>query len=263
MDSNQCIARTRYSRCQLTVLTKGRHQLRLEAPWKVFGPVKGSGTFFSPEIFENVPAYYLSNSTAGILSGDLLEAEINVAPESGAQIIVPAANKVFSMSGGNAGQNCRFRVGSKAGLFYYGNQLIPYAKANYYQNYEYRLEAGATLVALEFFVPGRLAGGEAFAFSRVKLRSRIFLEERLVLDDRLCLEDSDSSGKRLPGVIGLENQVIGACYIAGPLVEALGNKVNNCGQKAGFTKPCPGLLVGRVLANNVQEAESALVKIFK
>ncbi len=261
MDSNQCATRGRFSRCQLTVLTGGRHRLRFDAPWKVFGPVNGGGTFFTPETFKDVPAYYLSNSTAGILNGDLLEAEITVAPKSSARIIAPAANKVFSMPSGGARQNCCFQIGPGAGLFYYGNQLIPYDKADYHQDYEYHLETGATLVALEFFVPGRLAGGEAFAFSRVKLRSRIFLEGQLVLDDRLYLEHLDTLGRRLPGVIAPETPVIGTCYIAGPLVESLENKASNS-QKAGFTIPHPGLLVGRVLGSNAQEAESELVKVF-
>lgn len=262
MDSNSCVVGGRFSCCQLKVLAEERYRLRVEAPWKVFGPVRGEGTCFTPESFKDIPAFYLSNSTAGILSGDRLEAEITIAPGSSARIIVPSANKVFSMPGGGAGQKCSFHIGTGAGLFYYGNQLIPYAKADYYQDYEYCLEPGANLAVLEYFVPGRLAGGECLAFSRIKLRSRIFFDGLLVLDDRLYLEPLDLLGRNLTGVITTEAPVIGTCYLAGPLAESVVNNFNSSGSKTGFTNPCSGLLVGRALGSNVQEVEAELIKIF-
>lgn len=261
MDSNQCAVGRRFSRCQLKVLAEERYRLRVEAPWKVFGPVHGEGTCFTPESFKDSPAFYLSNSTAGILSGDHLEAEITIASGSTTRIIVPTANKVFSMTDGGAGQQCSFQIATGAGLFYYGNQLIPYAKADYCQDYEYRLEPGANLAVLEYFVPGRLAGGECFAFSRIKLRCRIFFEGSLVLDDRLYLEPLDL-GWNLTGVITPEAPVIGTCYLAGPLAESVVNNFDSSESKTGFTNPCPGLLVGRALGSNVQEVEAELIKIF-
>lgn len=263
MDSNPCAVGGRFSRCHLKVLAPERHRLRVEAPWKVFGPVRGEGTCFTPESFQDSPAFYLSNSTAGILSGDRLEAEIRIAPGASARIIVPSATKVFSMPGGGAGQKCSFHIGTGAGLFYYGNQLIPYAKADYYQDYEYRLEPEANLAVLEYFVPGRLAGGECFAFSRIKLRSRIFFDGSLVLDDRLYLEPLDLLGRNLTGVITPETPIIGTCYLAGPLAESVVNNLDNSGVKAGFTSPCPGLLVGRAFGGNVQEVEAELIKVFR
>lgn len=263
MDSNPCAVGGRISRCQLKMLAAARYRLRVEAPWKVFGPVRGEGTCFTPESFKDSPAFYLSNSTAGILSGDHLEAEIRIAPGSSARIIVPAANKVFSMPGGSAGQKCSFQIGTGAGLFYYGNQLIPYAKADYYQDYEYRLEPEANLAVLEYFVPGRLAGGESFAFSRIKLRSRIFFGDSLVLDDRLYLEPLDLLGRNSTGVITPEAPVIGTCYLAGSLAESVIDNFHSSRTKTGFTNPCPGLVVGRALGSSVQEVEAELIKIFE
>ena len=99
MDSNAGIA-GETGCCELTVLDRGRHQLRIESPWKLFGPVINNEDHLKLKVFNNLPTYYLSNSTAGLLAGDRLTVDVKLMPGTGAKIIAPAATKVFSMQTG-------------------------------------------------------------------------------------------------------------------------------------------------------------------
>jgi urease accessory protein UreH len=251
--------------CELTVLDRGRHQLRIESPWKLFGPVINNEDQLKLAAFDNLPTYYLSNSTAGLLAGDHLAVNVKLMPGTGAKIIVPAATKVFSMREGCAAQNLRFAVGTAATLFYYGNQLIPYTRSNYIQNADYHLETGASLVAMEFLTPGRMAGGEVFAFERLRLRSRIFLNRNLILDDRLFVNPNATGGELIaqPGALDPGRPVIGTLYLAGRIVAEV-TKLDALERQPGlgFTAPAPELIVGRAAAATVQEAEKALKMIF-
>jgi urease accessory protein len=264
MDSNAGVV-GEASCCELTVLDRGRHQLRIESPWKLFGPVINNEDQLKLAAFDNLPTYYLSNSTAGLLAGDRLAANVKLMPGTGAKIIAPAATKVFSMREGYATQNLQFAVGTAATLFYYGNQLIPYAQSDYTQNADYHLETGASLVVMEFLTPGRVAGGEVFAFERLRLRSRIFLNQKLILDDRLSINPNAAGGELIaqPGVFNPGRLVIGTLYLAGRIVAEV-TKLDALDRQPGlgFTAPDPELIVGRAIASTVQEAEKALKVIF-
>jgi urease accessory protein len=264
MDSNAGIA-GETGCCELTVLDRGRHQLRIESPWKLFGPVINNEDHLKLKVFNNLPTYYLSNSTAGLLAGDRLTVDVKLMPGTGAKIIAPAATKVFSMREGCATQNLRFTVGTDATLFYYGNQLIPYARSNYSQRADYLLESGASLVVMEFFTSGRVAGGEVFAFERLRLRSRIYLNQNLILDDRLFVNPNTADGALIdqPGVLEPGRMVIGTLYLAGRIAAEV-TKLDALDRQPGlgFTAPAPGLIVGRAVAPTAQKAEKALKVIF-
>lgn len=254
------------SYCELTVLDKGRHQLRIESPWKLFGPVIDNEDSHRLDAFNDFPAYYLSNSTAGLLAGDNLEATVKLMPGTGAKIIAPAATKAFSMQEGCASQNFRFLVGSGATLFYYGNQLIPYVGANYTQFADYNLESDSSLAVMEFFTPGRVASGEAFAFEEIRLRSRIFLNKSLILDDRLYINPASYREGSIykPGIIEPERMVIGTLYLAGRIIAKV-KKLDKIDQQPwiGFTAPHPEMIIGRAICKTVQEAEKVLKVIFE
>jgi urease accessory protein UreH len=261
MDPVRCIAREP-NRFRLTVLPGQRHQLTVEAPWKVFGPLEIGTPEFIPGWPERFPSFYLTNSTAGILDGDLLEGEIHLAEKTGIHLIAPAATRVFSMPEGKASQRLQFELEPESNLAYYGNQLIPYASADFEQQNDYRLDGSASLMVMEFFAPGRIGTGEWFKFKRLRLRNRIFIDNRLVLDDRLYL-DTGKCAVLNPGIITPERSIIGTVYLAGGLVKRF--RLDNPHQipHLAFTKPHPDLIVGRAIYASLQGAELALREMIK
>jgi Urease accessory protein UreH len=261
MDTVQCNAREA-NRFRLTVLPGKKHQLTVEAPWKIFGPLENGTPEFIPGWSDRLPSFYLTNSTAGILAGDLLEGEIRLAEKTGINLIAPAATRVFSMPGGKASQRLQFELEPESNLAYYGNQLIPYASADFEQQNDYRLDGSASLMVMEFLTPGRIGTGELFRFKQLRLRNRIFIDKRLVLDDRLYL-DTGKCAVSNPGIITPERPIIGTVYLAGRLVERFCLDRPHQIPNLAFTMPHPNLIVGRAICASLQNAELALRKAIK
>jgi urease accessory protein UreH len=264
MDSNQCLAGT--SRLELTVIPEGSHHLYSEPPWKVFGPIAHGDSGVFPDWPSDPPVYYLTNMTAGILAGDKLEGQIHLQKNTAAHIIAPAATRIFSMPGGSeARQKIHFSLAAGSRLDYYANQIIPYAGANFSQTNEYWLDPTASLAAMEFFTPGRMAAGERFAFYRLELRNRIVYGETLILDDRLNIKPSNPN--ELPdgtdGTLSIRRPVIGTVYLAGPVTHQI--RLEKCPgiPFTGFTQPHPQLIIGRSIQSSVQEAENTLRRSLK
>lgn len=247
-------------RFKLTIIEGKKHHLRLQSPWKIFGPVEKGEVLFDDRLEAEMPAYYLTNSTAGILAGDLLEGSIRLQENTKAKVLAPSATRVFTMPAGTASQSLTVSLAADSMLLYSAHQLIPYRSARFIQDNDYRLEKGASLAVLEVFVPGRIAGGESFAFQDIRQRTRIFLEDRLVLDDRWVVKDLAPQGC----FVSFRTRVVGTLYVAGPLVESLlMERLVDTDPMMGFTRPHPHLLIGRALAVNAQSAENRLKSAFQ
>lgn len=262
MDQESCAAR-RVSELRLEIGRDGRHRSYVETPWKIFGPVYHPNDV-GIKAWEKDPAYFLSNTTAGILAGDNLSAEIEVDDNVTTQIITPAATKIFSMPHGSAAQNIHFHLKPGARLYYHGNQLIPYRNADYRQSTAYRLDDNAALIAMDFFAPGRIAGEEAFAFRKVRIRTRVYVEEQLLLDDRIFVDGGKAEDFMRPGVFAARDSlVMGTLIIVAG--QSMKNKLNelSIGEQVQYTMPEPNLLVGRALTKSAQEAECYFKKVIR
>jgi urease accessory protein len=259
MDPNQCFAGA--SLFKLTITPEGGHRLYSEPPWKLFGPVTHCDSSVFPSWPAGMPIFYLSNMTAGIMAGDKLEGNIHLQKNTAANMIVPAATRVFSMpDGSEAGQNLYFSLAAGSALDYYANQIIPYAGANFSQSNEYWLDLTASLAVMEFFTPGRMASGERFAFYRLQLRNRIFYDNTLILDDRLNIKPTKPNEftNGYDGIISIQRPVIGTVYLAGPVTRQIRLEKFPGIPFTGFTQPHPQLIVGRSIQSSVQEAENTL-----
>lgn len=254
MDQELCAARG-VSELRLEVEPGGRHRSYVETPWKIFGPVYHPNDA-GVKAWDNDPAYFLSNTTAGILSGDKLTAKIQINDHVKTQIITPSATKIFSMPDGFASQNIDFYLKPNARLYYHGNQLIPYRNADYQQTVNYRLYDNAFLAAMDFFAPGRIADDEAFAFRKVRIRTRVFVDDHLLLDDRIFTDGGKTENYLRPGVFPTKDRlVLGTLLMVNRTMNKIKfNELMDC-EAVRFTMPDSRLLVGRALVNNVQDAE--------
>jgi urease accessory protein len=230
---------------------------RVQAPWKLFGPLSVPG---KPD------TYVVANVTAGIFGGDRLRAEIDLSPGTQARVTTPAATRVHSgVGGGWACQSLDFRIGQRAHLWYWPQQVIPLAGALYRQETTFRLAEGAGLVTGAVLAPGRLAMGEALAYRCLLMCTSIYLQDELVLRDRALLRPAEGW---LAGPGSLAGYAyVATLYIAGEAARwpALAEPAVRWGGGAdaivGYSRPHPLLRVARVLGRDLEPVLAVLAHL--
>jgi urease accessory protein len=147
------------------------------------------------------------NPTAGILSGDELRTEVHV--RNGARLLLtaPSATRVFTMLSGSARAEQRFVVEGGGFLEVWPEPLVPHRAARYRQDTVLEVaESGEALVA-DFFLPGRVARAELWAWDRLTLNLRVVVGGDLVLRERF-----DQTGEELRQLAELAGKQDGAAF---------------------------------------------------
>lgn len=236
------------------------------APLRLFGPLYRDAA--------GGAQLYLTNTTAGILQGDVLEVDVTLEAGASALLTAPAAQKVFSMRGGGAAQTCRFRLGPGARLVYWPDQVIPFRDCDYRQETEFHLEDGAAVVAADLLSPGRVAYGEAFAFGHLDLRTRFYLNSRLMLADLLqCRPEGEGRDLtvwgRLEGHRYLANIYAAGAGVTRALAEDTAVRVAAAVERsggrllAGCSQPWEQGLVVRMLGETLEAVRQGACAIFE
>ena len=146
------------------------------------------------------------NSTAGLFSGDVIDTSIEV--QSGAQMLVtsPSATRAHRMPAGRATVRQSIRVASGGWLELLPALFIPHAGSDYFQETSVRIEPAARFLSFETFVPGRVASGEAWQFTRFESRFQLSYDSRPVARETYTLAPQS------PSVQALRNQFPAACH---------------------------------------------------
>ncbi|HUP04164.1 MAG TPA: urease accessory protein UreD [Bryobacteraceae bacterium] len=154
---------------------------RQDPPWKVVRAfsVPGAGALV-----------HLHNVSGGVLAGDRLSLDVEVADGASTQITTTGATRLYRHRAGAADSEQRntFTVGAGGLLEYLPDAVIPYAGSRHAQCTEVRLGTGAALLWWEVVAPGRLAAGERFAFERLRLENKVYAGPRLVVRENALLE---------------------------------------------------------------------------
>ena len=133
---------------------------------------------------ETMAFIYVQNPTGGLFGGDRLVVKIDAGNETRAHLTTQSATKVYRTDDRGAEQHVDLSVGDGAYLEYVPDTLIPHARSRLEQSLCVRLGRGASFVGTELVAPGRLAGGERFAYTRLKLSTSV----RGPADSELCAE---------------------------------------------------------------------------
>lgn len=125
------------------------------------------------------------NPTAGILSGDRLEASVSV--ETGAAVLLttPSASRVFRMREGEARSLQRFQVARGAWLEVLPEPLVPHRGSVFHQRTELSVEPGGAAFYADLLFPGRIAHGEAWGWRRLVLELEARAGAELLIRERL------------------------------------------------------------------------------
>jgi urease accessory protein len=133
------------------------------------------------------------NQTAGILGGDSITTHVVVEPGARVLLSSPSAARFHPSHGREARLDQTFEVRSGGSLDVFPEISIPQRDSRSCQRTAIHLEQGGELLYLETLAPGRVASGEAFAFSHYSWRTDIRAAGRLVHRERVSLTPPDDS----------------------------------------------------------------------
>jgi urease accessory protein len=133
---------------------------------------------------------HLHNVSGGVLAGDDLHLDIDVAPHGRAQVTTTGATRIYRHRDGapDSRQTVSISVAECGVLEYLPDALIPFAGSRHRQDTCITLAQGATLFGWETVAPGRQAMGERFQFARLRLTMKIDSPSGPVLLEEFLLE---------------------------------------------------------------------------
>ncbi len=125
------------------------------------------------------------NPTAGILSGDRLEAAVVVAPGAALLLTTPSASRVFRMREGEANSLQQFAVAAGGWLEVLPEPLVPHRGSRFHQRTTLTVEPGGSAFYADLLLPGRVAHGEIWSWDRLVLDLEVRSAGDLLLRERL------------------------------------------------------------------------------
>lgn len=133
---------------------------------------------------------HLHNVSGGVLGGDQLELNVEVAADARAQITTTGATRLYRCRYGSpaAVQQSVIEVGPGGLLEYVPDPLLPFAGSRYRQHTRVELAAGAGLFWWEMLAPGREGRGERFGYDELELSFALRAEGRPIAYERARLE---------------------------------------------------------------------------
>ncbi len=253
-ESNKCW----HARLDLEIL-KGRQGTELGRRSHQ-GPLRIQRPFF-PEGLETIHLYLL-HPPGGIVGGDNLEINIEMAPEAKAVITTPAAQKLYR----SAGETCRLEteinLGSGAQLDWLPAETIVFDGAKVGAVQRVNLAKGAKFVGWEMGCFGRPASGIEFAHGRVAFHFEIYRESIPLLVERANIAGGSSVLRAPWGYAGLAAFGTLYCVCTGDeQLEALTTQFqNHCRIAAGVRAAATRL--DEVVALRVHAANLEAVRAF-
>ncbi|MGC2400067.1 MAG: urease accessory protein UreD [Acidobacteriaceae bacterium] len=159
------------------------HCARQDPPWKVVR------AFPNPA---GESLVHINNISGGVFGGDHLNLRINLGPGTAAQITTTGATRLYRPREGTADALLcnEVHLGKGALLEYLPDSVIPFRDARCEQRTNVHLDSGATLFWWEIIAPGRVASGELFAYSSLRLNSSITSQGHPIYTDRVHFNPS-------------------------------------------------------------------------
>ena len=183
----------------------------------------------------------------GVMAGDRLELDVDVAEGAHAVVVAQAATKLHAMEPpGVAEQRMRIRVAAGGRLEFHPGLTIPFAGSAFRQSVEVDLEEGAAFAWFERWSAGRVARGERHAYRHASSRLRVRVDGVPVHADALELDPERAAG---PGLFE------GHAYVASGVIVGGGDPgLGSFSEQAGVTQAAyplgPNRWAARALADD-------------
>jgi urease accessory protein len=199
----------------------------------------------------------------GILSGDRSRIHVELGDGAEACIVGAAATQVYRMPAGEAMQEVRLCLGRGSRLLWLPQPLILFAGACFRQDLRVELAPMSRLALLDVLVPGRLAHGEQFQFTRFESRVEICDQAGVCLSAERARIEPGRSSPATAGLFGA-TPVLGSLYLLGAGIDAEGlcsrAALLCAGGAAVLPNGCGALI--RVLGTSASEVRGRLLAIW-
>jgi len=209
---------------------------------------------------------YLLNPSGGILQGDVLETDIVVEAGAKAFVTTPSANKFYKMDEGHATLRNRITVANNGVLEYMPEYNIPFAQSSVLQETDFDLDPGATLIAFDMIVPGRMEKGEFFEYDLYSSKVSIRVDGKLLAHEVAKIEPNRSNPRGI-GILDGRN-IYGTVFLYqdelnSELKEAISQVLNNnpC-VEGGLTFLTKSLAVIKFLGDNLTDCQQVVNEIW-
>jgi len=215
----------------------------------------------SPAVCHNV----LVHPPGGIVGGDVLGIDIELAGQSHALITTPGATRFYRSAGELARQSVSARVGAEARLEWLPLETICHPRSLAENRLRFELEAGAEMIGWDLLALGLPASGEAFdagCFTQAIELPGVWLERGVIDGGDTLLLDSPLgwAGQRVLATLWFAGGSALAADRRDALLDAARalSAGHALARSAGATAPHERLVVLRVLAARVEPAMQLL-----
>jgi urease accessory protein len=133
---------------------------------------------------------YTATYGGGLLGGDAIELDVDVAQGASALLATQASTKVYRSACG-ASQRLRARVSDDSLLVLLPDPVTAFAGSRYTQEQRIDLEPGGSLVLVDWVTAGRVAAGERWRFDGYTNRMFVRRASTLLLHDAVSLRGAD------------------------------------------------------------------------
>ena len=127
------------------------------------------------------------NPTGGLVGGDRLSIDVNLAAGTHAVLTTPSATRVYRTDAEEATQSVKLALGPRAVVEWVPDHTIPFAGSAFRQAIDVDMDATAGLILVDAFSAGRIARGEAWRFAALESAVSIRDQYGWLLHDRFVL----------------------------------------------------------------------------
>lgn len=162
------------------------------------------------------PHIYLLHPPGGLVSGDRLNIEVNVAPDASVLVTTPGAGRIYRARQDRARQSqvVTLNVADQACIEWLPLEAILFPDANASNSTEIFLEGTGKTVYWDVTSLGLPANNQPFSQGCFDQCLKIYRDRQLVLQERLVLDDR--SRQLLAANIGFRNLMVQGFMVAGP-----------------------------------------------
>jgi urease accessory protein len=171
-----------------------------------------------PHLDRGVLVLNVVNPTAGLLAGDRIRSDVEV--EAGARLLLttPSASRAHSSGREWSEVDQSFRIAAGGKLENWPELFIPQRGSSYRQRTTIEIEPGGELLFFETLAPGRVAMGEAFAYTALDWETTITIRGCRIARERYRLDPTRE------GVAALRERFATAyyasCFVITPELDA-------------------------------------------
>ena len=187
---NGCLSLRFERRGPCTVLTESRSSLPLQASKPM--ELDGSGSV----------CVTLLNPTGGLLGGDCLTTEIDLAQGAHVVLTTPSATKVYRSNSGPSRHHTTINLAEDAVLEYLPDHIIPHPGSSLDQLLSVNLRAGSRAIILDGFAVGRVARQEMWLFEELKTELLVSRDGQPIFRDRIRIRPGAWTPSGLGGMEG-------------------------------------------------------------